>query len=152
MDILSGLTLAGNTIYKNITNNNKSPAPKKARRTQPMVNNIYDSNQYRKSSKEIQQRARYRNKLSTDPKTTGMIPKFYNKQKFIDNIKDKNLKFLEDQFQEENLRNLSTNNKKEIKKYGIKGYPSIFLEIGDKKIEYNGSRNIKAIKEFVSIN
>ena len=43
-------------------------------------------------------------------------------------------------------------NKKEIKNYNIKGFPSIFLEIGDKKIEYNGSRNIKAIKEFVSIN
>ena len=46
----------------------------------------------------------------------------------------------------------SDNNKSEIEKYNIKGYPSIFLEIGNKKIEFNGKRNIEEIKKFVENN
>lgn len=46
----------------------------------------------------------------------------------------------------------SENNKDEIKKYNIKGYPSIFLEEGNKQIEYDGSRDVKSIKNFVENN
>lgn len=46
----------------------------------------------------------------------------------------------------------SENNKDIIQKYNIKGYPSIFLEIGDKRIEYNGKRDLESIKEFVENN
>lgn len=46
----------------------------------------------------------------------------------------------------------SEENKKEIEKYDILGYPSIFLEIGDKKISYEGERSIEKIKEFVENN
>ena len=46
----------------------------------------------------------------------------------------------------------SESNPDEIKKYNIKGYPTIILETGDKKIEYNGSRTVKDIKQFVENN
>lgn len=43
-------------------------------------------------------------------------------------------------------------NKKEIEKYDISGYPSLVLEIGDKKIKYEGKRNVESIKKFVEKN
>jgi len=43
----------------------------------------------------------------------------------------------------------SDKNEKEIKKYDILGYPSIFLEIGDKKIPYDGERTVSGISKFI---
>ncbi|ADO67413.1 putative protein disulfide isomerase [Cafeteria roenbergensis virus] len=43
----------------------------------------------------------------------------------------------------------SDTNKEEIKKYNIKGYPSIFLEVNNNIISYEGGRTIEKIKEFV---
>lgn len=56
------------------------------------------------------------------------------------NIKNINFKILD-----------SDNNKKEIERYNIKGYPSIFLENGN-VIEFNGKRDIESLKKFVENN
>jgi len=41
-------------------------------------------------------------------------------------------------------------NKKEIKKYGIQGFPTLILLNNDKAIEYVGPRNKEAIEEFIN--
>lgn len=46
----------------------------------------------------------------------------------------------------------SEQNKDEIQKYKIAGYPSIFLEIDNKIIEYTGGRTVEDIKNFLEIN
>lgn len=43
----------------------------------------------------------------------------------------------------------SDENKTEIDKYNIKGYPTLILKINDKNIVYEGERTIEKIKEFV---
>lgn len=43
-------------------------------------------------------------------------------------------------------------NKKEIEKYKISGFPSLILEIKDKKIKYEGHRDVESIKKFVEEN
>lgn len=40
-------------------------------------------------------------------------------------------------------------NQDEIKKYDFKGYPSIYLEYDNRKIEYKGNRSLEDIKNFV---
>ena len=44
----------------------------------------------------------------------------------------------------------SDKNKKEIKKYGIQGFPTLILLVDDKSIEYVGPRNKEAIEEFIN--
>lgn len=46
----------------------------------------------------------------------------------------------------------SEQNKEEIQKYKIAGYPSIFLEIDNKILEYTGGRTVEDIKNFLEIN
>ena len=46
----------------------------------------------------------------------------------------------------------SDTNKEEIEKYDITGYPSLVLENGDKKIKYEGKRDVESIKKFVAEN
>jgi thiol-disulfide isomerase/thioredoxin len=46
----------------------------------------------------------------------------------------------------------SEKDEKIIKKYDIKGFPTLILEIGDKKIEFQGMRNVEAIKNFLKEN
>jgi thioredoxin 1 len=43
----------------------------------------------------------------------------------------------------------SEGNKSEIEKYGIQGFPTLILLVGDKSIEYVGPRNKEAIEEFI---
>ena len=43
----------------------------------------------------------------------------------------------------------SKKDKQLINEYNISGFPSIFLENGNKKIEFKGERNIENIKNFV---
>ena len=40
----------------------------------------------------------------------------------------------------------------EIKEWNIEGFPTLILKYGDKATEYNGPRNINAIKEFINKN
>lgn len=52
-----------------------------------------------------------------------------------------------------NFKTLDSNtNKEEIEKYDISGYPSLVLENGDKKIKYEGKRDVESIKKFVAEN
>jgi thiol-disulfide isomerase/thioredoxin len=44
----------------------------------------------------------------------------------------------------------SETNKSEIQKYGIQGFPTLILLVGDKSIEYVGPRNKEAIEEFIN--
>jgi len=46
----------------------------------------------------------------------------------------------------------SEKDEKTIKKYDIKGFPTIILETGDKKIEFQGMRNLEAIQYFLQDN
>ena len=43
----------------------------------------------------------------------------------------------------------SDENKSEIEKYGIQGFPTLILLVDDKSIEYVGPRNKEAIEEFI---
>ena len=38
----------------------------------------------------------------------------------------------------------------EIKNFNISGFPTLMLNVGDKKIEYNGVRDISNIKSFIN--
>lgn len=44
----------------------------------------------------------------------------------------------------------SEKNKKEMEQYSIQGFPTIMYKVGNKLIEYNGSRDENSIKEFIS--
>mgnify|MGYP006097798719 CR=1 FL=1 len=46
----------------------------------------------------------------------------------------------------------SDKNATNIKEWNIEGYPTIILKSGNKATEYNGPRNINAIKEFINKN
>jgi thiol-disulfide isomerase/thioredoxin len=43
----------------------------------------------------------------------------------------------------------SEKNKNDIEKYNIEGFPTIIYKVGNKLIEYNGSRDEASIKEFI---
>ncbi len=67
-----------------------------------------------------------------------------------------NFKNTWNELKEENKSNInfvtydSDSNKKEIKKYGVQGFPTLILLTGDKAIEYVGPRNKDAIEEFIN--
>ena len=44
----------------------------------------------------------------------------------------------------------AVNDKKEMKEYGIQGYPTLILKRGNNKVEFNGSRNKENIIEFIN--
>lgn len=46
----------------------------------------------------------------------------------------------------------SEKDEKIIKKYDVRGFPTIILETGDKKIEFQGMRNLEAIQYFLQDN
>ena len=44
----------------------------------------------------------------------------------------------------------SAKNSNEIQKFGVEGFPTIILTVGDKAIEYVGPRDKKSLTEFVN--
>jgi hypothetical protein len=54
------------------------------------MDNIYDSNNYKKTRTNIKKRAKNKNIQSSNVKKTGMIPKNYNQKKFMNKLNSEN--------------------------------------------------------------